>query len=84
MTEKKSKIIGFERKRGEDSDTLHFSLKVPKLPISEGTREHIRTAESEALLAARTLIDELADRLGKFGTGEKASEKSEETTEKEE
>ena len=68
MAEKKFKRVEFERQEGEHFDTLHLSLRVPKLGLPKETGKHLRSAESEMLLAARTIIDELVERLARLGT----------------
>ena len=68
MAEKKFKRVEFERQEGERFDTLRLNLRVPKLTLPKETGKHIRSAESEMLLAARTIIDELAERLARLGT----------------
>jgi hypothetical protein len=84
MTEKKFKRVEFEREPGEDFDTLRFSLRVPKPKLPEETGSHFRSAEREMLLAARTLIDELVERMGRYGTkGASAKDTSQEPAEDE-
>ena len=68
MAKRKFGMVEYERQTGEGFDILHFSLKVPKPRLPEETGHHLRSAESEMLLAARTLIDELVERLGRHGT----------------
>jgi hypothetical protein len=68
MAKRKFGMVEYERQTGENFDILRFSLKVPKPRLSEETRHHLRSAESEMLLAARTLIDELVEHLGRYGT----------------
>ncbi len=67
MAERKSKLIEYERLPGENYDILRLSLRVPRLSLPGETGKHIRTAESEMLLAVRTLIDELGKRLSRLG-----------------
>ena len=68
MAEKKFKRVEFERQEGEHSDILRLSLRVPKPGLPKETGKHLRSAESEMLLAARTIIDELVERLARLGT----------------
>ncbi|MDI6814896.1 MAG: hypothetical protein QMC90_02270 [Dehalococcoidales bacterium] len=68
MAGKKFKCVEFERQEGERFDILRFSLRVPKLGLPKETGKHLRSAESEMLLAARTIIDELVERLAQLGT----------------
>jgi len=68
MAKRKFGMVEYERQTGENFDILRFSLKVPKPRLSEKTRHHLRSAESGMLLAARTLIGELVERLGQYGT----------------
>ncbi len=76
MAREKVKRVEFEREKGERFDTLHFRLRVPKLGLPEETGSHVKSAEREMLLALRTLVDELVERLGagrRQGKGGKAS-----------
>jgi len=84
MAEKKLKKIELERQEGELLDTLHLRVKVPKLALPKETSKHVRSAESEMLLAARTVIDELAERLARLGTkGLPTEDEEEKPTEQE-
>ena len=69
---------------GERFDILRLNLKVPKVALPKETSSHVRSAETEMLLAARTIIDELVKRLGRYGTkGALAKDKGQELAEKE-
>ena len=68
MAEKKFKRVEFERQEGKHFDILRLNLRVPKPTLPEETRKHMRSAETEMLLAARTIIDELVERLARLGT----------------
>jgi len=68
MAKRKFGMVEYKRQTGENFDVLRFSLNVPKPRLSEKTRHHLRSTESGMLLAARTLIDELVERLGQYGT----------------
>ena len=82
MTKKGFSRIDYERQQGERFDILRLNLKVPKLALPKETSSHVRSAETEMLLAARTIIDELVKRLGRYGT-KGAPAKGQELAEKE-
>lgn len=77
MAERKFKRVEFERQEGERFDILRLNLRIPKVPLPKETRRHMRNAESEMLLAARTIVDELAERLARLGTKRTVPEREE-------
>ena len=78
MAEKKFKKVEFERQEGERFDILRLNVRVPKLALPKETSKHVRGAEGELLLAARTIIDELVERLSRLGTKGLSTEDEEE------
>ncbi len=56
---------GVKVEHREDYDVLHFSIPIPKfgMCLPEDTRQHLRAARKERLLAMRSLIDHWIHRL---------------------
>ncbi|RLC72481.1 MAG: hypothetical protein DRI26_02900 [Chloroflexi bacterium] len=58
----KGKRIEVEREKGKEYDMLHVRVRVPKI-LPEESERHVRSAGREMLLAARSIFDELIERL---------------------
>ena len=48
--------------KGKEYDMLHVRVRVPKI-LPEESERHVRSAGREMLLAARSIFDELIERL---------------------
>lgn len=62
-----NKVLELERKEKESYDVLHIHLRIPKRPrlLPEPTRGHLRTATRETLLAGRSLLDAVIEKVDK-------------------
>jgi len=80
MSEEKEPATGLkiEKQRAGPFDLLHLTLPLPRLLfLPEETRNHLRAARREQLLALRSLLDRAIERLEKPDKAKRRSERVE-------
>lgn len=69
-----NRLFQLERKEKEPYDVLHVHLRIPKRPrlLPEPTRGHLRAAVRETLLAGRSVLDAVVEKVEPQSPGDTA------------